>query len=787
MTESPFLNQSLEFLHTIDGFQLASTNRVRATINLPLIIDDQLWKIYRINYGSVAVDNGEIQRAISFGEYVSTEGCRAGALVPQRPDDPSDEAVLLEDKLRRICLDLSSTIDLLANQKTRSSIARVIVKGLSQTDQITNELGGLDNAREIANAYAGLLAIGVEKCQLPTPSIELARYFGTGDLEWIGIHWPAEVIEEWKKSRFNPEQARVLAEDGINPLQLLNWLNYAAEPLNEVPTFEFIRMWSATEMDPGLCIEFSECGLNPIIAREAQTFSLSPPEAKIWHGIGVPFQFVNGWKASSIEIEEISKWVKSGCLRSEVAKSWIQAGLSSALYEKWSQVTTNSGKVAKCELLSISPKTLSLWNTNFWNSHPFELVLSWINEGVNPDIAYSWVRNNIPVSIGAKWARTSKSEILIFNGKEFDWARNGMDPTQSVGWKRLGVSLADATFANSHSVNYERFIEWNEYKFVPHQSLKRKIEWISLGCSINQVNAWLNARVNNATEAMQIISEGFSIETIHQYRIKQSEINERKAREARNERERNRLLKQQEAERKRLKKEHDNALLNTMMSKSSPIWLQEIQDRANYLQPHLRKVLGTKHSFEYRDYLSISVEMNDELITGTLEHRGSSTEVIFSATNFEPLSSVKTPIKRLTLGLAISWFIDCTIVLKKKESSGQIFRTKTADSTLKEQNGVKYVPTPSFLAAESFVKSGERVERVINFIYSVKGHIRDLADGHSPSEEARKRAPGFIRSRLKANQTYVRPHDRGAEESAINEYQIRLSKYSATANALGEL
>jgi hypothetical protein len=62
-----------------------------------------------------------------------------------------------------------------------------------------------------------------------------------------------------------------------------------------------------------------------------------------------------------------------------------------------------------------------------------------------------------------------------------------------------------------------------------------------------------------------------------------------------------------------------------------------------------------------------------------------------------------------------------------------------------------------------------------------------LADGHSPSEEARKRAPGFIRSRLKANQTYVRPHDRGAEESAINEYQIRLSKYSATANALGEL
>ena len=784
MTESPFLNQSLEYLHTIDGFQLASTNRVRATINLPLIIDDQLWKIYRINYGSVAVDNGEIQRAISFGEYVSTEGCRAGALVPQRPDDPSDEAVLLEDKLRRICLDLSSTIDLLANQKTRSSIARVIVKGLSQTDQITNELGGIENAREIANAYAGLLAIGVEKCQLPTPSIELSKCFGTGDLEWIGIHWPAEVIEEWKKSRFNPEQARVLAVDGINPLHLLNWLNYAAEPSNEVPTFEFVRMWSAIEMDPALCIEFSECGLNPTAAWEAQTFSLSPSEATIWRAMGVPFQFVNGWKSSSIEIDEVSKWVKTGCLISEVAESWIQAGLSSPLYEKWRQVTTNSEKVAKCELHSISPETLSLWSTNFWNSHPFELVLSWINEGIDPNIAYLWVRNNIPVSIGAKWARTSQSEILIFNGKEFDWARNGIDPTQSVGWKRLGVSLADATFANAHSVNYEIFIEWNEYIFVPHQSLRQKIVWISLGYSISQVNAWLNARVKNATEAMQIISEGFSIETIDQYRIKQSEINERKARETRFERERNRLLKQQEAERKRLKKELDDALLNALMDKSSSIWLQEIQDRANYLQPHLRKVLGTKHSFEYRDYLSISVEMNDEVITGTLDHQGSITEVKFSARDFEPLSIVKTPIKRLTLGLAISWFVDCTIVLTRKEFSGRLFHSRAAVSSSKQSSEVRYVPTPSFHESESAVRNGDRIERVI---HSVKAHIRTLGSGQTPSEEARGRAPIYMRAKLKYNETYVRPHERGVEEKSINDYIFRLSKYSATANALGEL
>ena len=157
----------------------------------------------------------------------------------------------------------------------------------------------------------------------------------------------------------------------------------------------------------------------------------------------------------------------------------------------------------------------------------------------------------------------------------------------------------------------------------------------------------------------------------------------------------------------------------------------------------------------------------------------------FSARDFEPLSIVKTPIKRLTLGLAISWFVDCTIVLTKRESSGQlIFRSSSAVGSSKQRNEVRYVPTPSFHESERLVKSGERIERVI---HSVKGRIRELSYGHSPSDEARERAPKYLRSKLKSNETYVRPHERGVEEKAINEYLFRLSKYSATANALGEL
>jgi hypothetical protein len=298
------------------------------------------------------------------------------------------------------------------------------------------------------------------------------------------------------------------------------------------------------------------------------------------------------------------------------------------------------------------------------------------------------------------------------------------------------------------------------------------------------VSDWLNARIKNVTEAMQIIGEGFTIETIDQYWIMQAEISEKTAREARIERERKRLLKQQEAEQKRRKKQLEDALIIALAQKSTSVWLQEIKDRANYLQPHLRKALGKKHSFEYRDYLSISVEMNDEIITGTLEYRGSETEVKFSVRDFEPLSSVKTPIKRLTLGLSISWFVDCTIVLTRKDFSGRLFHSRAAVSSSKQRNEVRYVPTPSFHESETFVKNGDRIERVI---HSVKGHIRTLGSGQTPSEEARERAPIYLRSKLKFNETYVRPHERGVEEKSINEYLVRLSKYSATANALGEL
>ena len=785
MSDSSLLNQPLDFLHQIDHFQFWFIDRVRATLGLPLLIKDEIWKIYRINYGSVAVENGDSQRAIAFGELVCTEGLRSGALVPQRPNDPDDELILLEDRLRRICLDLSENFEIFAEEAARTAVARVVVTGLTNSNRVAKELNRFENASQIGNAYAGLLKIGPSHCELPTPSAELAKLSASDSLEWIGIHWPEGVIEEWKKSRFTSDQARELAVLGVKPSRLSIWLNYKGEQNETLPDFEFIKLWSSTSLLPDQCIEYTRCGLDPVEASSAHDFDVSPLEANMWRTIGVPFRFVPGWKMSYMEMEEISNWIQCGCLEFDIAKQWIQSGLNWLLFDKWKLVTINADEVVLCESNAISVEMLALWSSGFWGSHPFDLRLSWMIEGVGPNPAYSWILRSIPASIGAIWAKTSQLELSIFDGKEFDWAISSFNPVQAIGWRKLGVPLSDAIFAVHHSVSFERFSEWKDFQFDPPQSNKRKIEWISLGVPIDEVATWLSSGVKTALEAKQIMSDGFTSETIAKYRNSQLKIKADLENKLKYEKEQKRLLKQQQVEQQRQQKQQQDALINALISSATPAWLQEIQDRANYVQPLLRKTLGTKNIFEYRDELSISVDFIGGVVTGLLIYRDVNTEVEFDPEDFEPLSVLKSPLKRLTLGLAISWFIDCTIVLRGISTASEtIFQSRQEGGNSHRVNEIRYVPTQTFHQSERRVRDGERIERVI---HSVKGHIRTLDSDHSPSDEARKRAPIYLRSKLKVNETYVRPHERGVEEKSVNDYLIRLSKYSATANAFGEL
>ena len=216
-------------------------------------------------------------------------------------------------------------------------------------------------------------------------------------------------------------------------------------------------------------------------------------------------------------------------------------------------------------------------------------------------------------------------------------------------------------------------------------------------------------------------------------------------------------------------------------------WLTEIIDRAEFLREYLRKTVDNKCSLELADNVVLSVELFNSTVTGLLESDRKLIEVKFDLNSLETTNPIESFEERLTFGLALSWFIDLSIVLKSFRTSTDIYTMKLPDKWPANSNpisiGVRYLPTPRFASAQEAIRRGEGVKKVI---HSVAGHIRTLSHGMKPSGEARNRAPKYLRSQLKRDETYVRPHIRGEDESR-RAYEIRLSKYSACAHALVEL
>ena len=216
-------------------------------------------------------------------------------------------------------------------------------------------------------------------------------------------------------------------------------------------------------------------------------------------------------------------------------------------------------------------------------------------------------------------------------------------------------------------------------------------------------------------------------------------------------------------------------------------WLTEIVDRTEFLKQYLRKTVGNKHSLEIADDVVLSVELFSNIVTGHLESSRKLVEVKFDLNSLEITKPIESFEERFTFGLALSWFIDLSIVLKSVRTSTDIYSMKPADKWSTNSNltsiGVRYVPTPRFSSAQEAISRGEGVKKVI---HSVAGHIRTLSHGMKPSGEARNRAPKYLRSQMKRNETFVRPHSRGEDEDR-KAYELRLSKFSACAHALVDL
>lgn len=152
--------------------------------------------------------------------------------------------------------------------------------------------------------------------------------------------------------------------------------------------------------------------------------------------------------------------------------------------------------------------------------------------------------------------------------------------------------------------------------------------------------------------------------------------------------------------------------------------------------------------------------------------------VAFDLIDFLPYGP-DVPGVRAALALALSWYLDVSISLRRSPS-GTAAVSRASGGTSKA--GARYVPTPSFHQQVTSVATGTNSPPRL---HGVVAHLRTFTNGSKPSRAARQRAPARLRATMKANQTFVQGYLKGHGNVAL--VKNRLSRHSALADAIAGL
>lgn len=131
-------------------------------------------------------------------------------------------------------------------------------------------------------------------------------------------------------------------------------------------------------------------------------------------------------------------------------------------------------------------------------------------------------------------------------------------------------------------------------------------------------------------------------------------------------------------------------------------------------------------------------------------------------------------------GASLNFFIDCSMDLSLHPKYDRIEDATTKLATTQTDFVAKWTTNAAFMSDVEGIRTG----RLSNppKAHRVRGFIRKLSERH-PTDEARDRAPAFIRRNMGPDDTFVRPHQRGGGEAAERLYD-RLRTHSSFADFL---
>lgn len=623
------------------------------------------------------------------------------------------------------------------------------------------------------------------------------------DLDNVQIH----IAAEWLRAGFTAADYVAWTRAGfLSPTTVYAWRRHFAEP-------GIAAQWrgSGLRID-GLYGELLDKGYPPEVVLHADLTN-----------VGVDIDELLRWldrmeDTSLLQTGKIQRWMTSG-LSPEEVQFWLTRKASidtvvslrrrgwtvdevGRLIEEWEDHLGHSISLNA----HMTPEIALGWPDR---QIPSPEAWNWARGLMTPDAAHAWISVGVRSHEEAKaWLKNGCGVDEVIELRTAGWysvesfapfRRRGWTGRDVLGFVRLGVVSSEMTaWISRHQMGRER---WE--KFFRHTYLRGSLtDWRSSGVPMASWPEWVDAVSGDAETCSRWFSTGLSpteiaaklkvagcsagdfdpslsgayLLNVLDSRIRGKSTSGRPSGSVPN---RSRERTSQSAE-----------LLDPVLNDSiSVAELEEYQARAVYLSGLIRKspVVGMEFSDQNRG-IRIQIQNIADVVTVAVELGGAVLIVRFDSDNFDPLSRTSSVKQKTAYILALSWFIDCAVSLRsgttRMGSNFQQVPGVTAGGTNGRSATVtRYVPTVSFANALGEIASGRGVSPVL---HHVSGHIRRLRPGWSPSEDAISRAPSFLRRRMGPRDTFVAGHLRGSEQD-IEEYVVRLSKYSMTAHAFSEV
>lgn len=562
-------------------------------------------------------------------------------------------------------------------------------------------------------------------------------------VNWILIGFSPAEASEWEESAGNYELAVLVQARGHTLTDWRQWMEVCDDPsrievcLKAGIAKDQIELWISSKAPTALVNSMVQASVDYLMFEKWSFLKDLSPKAVI------------NWESTGLSKTAAQRWIRAGHEDPISVKGWIDLRLGV------DQVATLSGFG-----LSDPDEVRSLRRDQFGGST--DQFLEFLNAAIVAEI------NVYDVRYWRNWGwsklTTSTMLALISNPRRLkEWRASSFSVGTWSQWvPAVNGQLRDAELWRDAAYSAQEIHELNRQDEFNVNSVS---DWIAAGLTPRD---YVNALRHKISEPKEWIIWRNDLGVLGELSASRSADNDKWILTAGGNLPRREIFSQRwESFISTLIQKGYKATSSTgIRLKVSGEWFDEVVGRVNLLQNLLRKVPRWPSVFESNEMRLECVESGN-LVLAWVGRGKAGRLVLFDALTLEPKQLINSKDDLRAYGLAISWFLDTSLLLDRQID------------LVAEINGV-FRPTRDFY---SYLDHEKRSPSFEVRACSVAGHLRLLGDGHVPSEEQRALAPAYLRSRMLPQHTYVRPHSRNGQ-LVYDNVKDHLSKYSATAASI---